>query len=104
MSSHEIEIDATSLPICEYPECGRVFTTHRGLASHMKKHAEGSACPVCGETVRYLVPHLRKHHAEDDDGMSALVDSVHSLVTEIRRLRRENAELLDWKESHDCLS
>lgn len=82
-----------ALPICEFPGCGKVFDTARGLASHLKSHAESVECPKCGKTVRYLVPHLRTVHDLHDDAESALIEALRGLIDEVRELRKENREL-----------
>ncbi len=90
MADELVEQDA--LPICPEPGCGESFTTHRGLASHMKKHARPVECPYCNREVRYLGPHLIKDHPEQgkDD---QLVEGVRELVNENVRLRARIAEL-----------
>lgn len=75
--------------ICE--TCGESFDSTRGLASHMKKHADPVTCPQCGEEVKYLEPHMRAKHDLDDAGQ-LLVD-VLAMVKEVRELRKENREL-----------
>lgn len=84
-------VDQDALPICPEPGCGQSFESHRGLASHMKKHAAPVECPNCHRLVRYLAPHLAEHE-RDDDGAIAL-KSVADLVDEVRRLRKENSRL-----------
>jgi hypothetical protein len=81
-----------SLPICTLCEPGRVFESHRGLASHMKAHSDAVKCPECSEMVRYLVPHLRSIH-EMREEESSLVEHVAELVATVRTLRRENKVL-----------
>jgi len=83
-------VEQDALPIC--PECQEPFSTHRGLASHMKKHARPTTCPICGEGVRYLAPHLAKEHPERTEG-EELVDSVRRLVEENLKLKARISEL-----------
>ena len=85
-------VETDALPIC--PVCGEPFETHRGLASHMKKHAQPQVCPLCGETVRYLAPHLVKEHPERTEG-EQVVDAVRRLVEENIALKACIRELED---------
>lgn len=78
------------LPICEVCEPARVFDTHRGLASHMKKHQDSVQCPFCRRPVRYLEPHLRKEHADPGRGRE-IIDAVVALVEENETLTAEVA-------------
>ena len=81
-----------SLPICTLCDPGRVFNSHRGLASHMKAHSDAVRCPECSEMVRYLLPHLRSIH-EMREEESSLVEHVAELVLTVRVLRKENRAL-----------
>jgi len=83
-------VEQDALPICT--ECGEGFDTHRGLASHMKKHAKPQVCPQCGETVRYLAPHLVKAHPERNQ-YEVIVQGVSELVLENLTLKSRVAEL-----------
>jgi hypothetical protein len=71
--------------ICGAPNCGQPFSTRRKLASHLKAHSAGSQCPLCPEVVRYLGPHLRREHADDD--LVKLERMITELVDEVRSLR-----------------
>jgi queuine/archaeosine tRNA-ribosyltransferase len=79
-----------TLPICD--ECGRVFSTKRGLASHMKKHDQPTLCPRCGKSVRYLAAHLKAEHPLEKHHENAL-HSVQALIEENRGLKARVAEL-----------
>jgi hypothetical protein len=82
----------TALPICE--ECGRAFSSPRGLAAHLKVHDAPVICPRCGQSVRYLVPHLRNEHplSERDeqllDGLKGLIERNRTLEDRVKALER----------------
>lgn len=78
--------------------CELAFSTSRGLASHRKAHSKDTICPVCHHSVRYLGPHLRMEHAEDD--LVRLETGVHGLIAELRVLRDE-VRLLRAKKDSD---
>lgn len=84
--------EGTALPICDFPDCGEVFESQRGLASHRKSHKKAIECPKCGKKVRYLLPHLRSEH--DVAGLDGqILESVRALIEERIALREENAAL-----------
>jgi hypothetical protein len=83
-------VEQDALPIC--PVCSESFGTHRGLASHMKKHAKPTTCPVCFQEVRYLSPHLVKEHPERNAGEQIVAD-VRALVEENISLKARITEL-----------
>ena len=57
----------------------------------MKVHQKSAVCPLCGESVRYMGPHLKSVHK--DDPLVQLEASFLRLIDEVRRLRLENRQL-----------
>lgn len=86
----EHAVDQEALPICT--ECEESFSTHRALAAHLKKHAKPVLCPFCEKPVKYLGPHLRKEHPDEDE-YSPLIRSLTELVNENRALKKRIREL-----------
>jgi hypothetical protein len=71
--------------VCKVTDCGKSFDTARQLASHLKAHSAGTLCPLCQKPVRYLAPHLRREHADDD--LVRLERMIAELVDEVRAFR-----------------
>jgi hypothetical protein len=89
-----------ALPICQ--ECGEVFSTPRGLSSHLKKHSKPTICPRCGESVRYLAAHLQNKHPLSKQHEHLLV-GVQQLIEENRTLRQQLTDLAQKYGDSDIL-
>lgn len=72
-------------------QCPETFPNARARASHVKVHNKNIKCPICLQEVRYLAAHVRRDHS--DDPLVKLETGLADLVSEVRALRAETAQL-----------